>query len=538
MGGKVDSSINKDNAPFIFRLSGENYHSIGSLLLTSGSKPKFSQLYIYDTDNEIANRQGALGQTKNVSTSSSEILDLEIIQDLKAMLDLHNQLVKSYRMARDCFQSNPNANLKLRLIAKRQQDGRTYNLPTASEVAALIFGDIDNSFEPRDIIVKTKEGFLQRISELHPSYLPLQYLIIFIYGDDGYILDILHRNRLFQQFLVDAYTMIESERLFYIRNQQKKLRCETFENLRLVKDQGKIYVSKIGQRVVLPSSFTGSAQYMLQNYLDAMSLCKWYGFPDFFITITCNPKWPEVKRFLEDTTLKPEDRPDILCRLFKIKLDSMIKDIRDNAIIGKVQAESVSRPEFVWESTWTYLSDDILYKQRVLLKHPDLLLDEEQIKNLTLFEIEKFLLRNNYSLKRFSTVSFPDHDCICSANNLLLSEELAYDKVILGKEFCQLLSSLTDEQRHIYEEIMTTVDKKKRGVFFVYGFGGTGKTYLWKTLCASIRSEGKIVLSVASSGIASLLLSGGRTAHSRSEGKIVLVEDSFCFIKPDSDLAS
>jgi uncharacterized protein YlaI len=61
MGGKVDSSINRGNAPFVFRLSGENYHCIGSLLPTDGSKAKFSQLYICDTDNEVSNRQGALG---------------------------------------------------------------------------------------------------------------------------------------------------------------------------------------------------------------------------------------------------------------------------------------------------------------------------------------------------------------------------------------------------------------------------------------------------------------------------------------------
>nr|KAJ0194151.1 hypothetical protein LSAT_V11C800449280 [Lactuca sativa] len=73
---------------------------------------------------------------------------------------------------------------------------------------------------------------------------------------------------------------------------------------------------------------------MLQNYLDAMSLCKWFGYPDFFITFTCNPKWPEVKRFLKDISLQPEDRPDILCRLFKIKLDSFIKDLRENHIFG------------------------------------------------------------------------------------------------------------------------------------------------------------------------------------------------------------
>ncbi|CAH1418569.1 unnamed protein product [Lactuca virosa] len=77
---------------------------------------------------------------------------------------------------------------------------------------------------------------------------------------------------------------------------------------------------------------------MLQNYLDAMSLCKWFGYPDFFITFTCNPKWLEIKRFLKDTSIQPEDIPDILCRLFKIKLGAFIKDLRENHIFGKVQA--------------------------------------------------------------------------------------------------------------------------------------------------------------------------------------------------------
>ncbi|CAH1452958.1 unnamed protein product [Lactuca virosa] len=277
-------------------------------------------------------------------------------------------------MVRDTFLKNPEVDMKLRLIGRREQDGRTYNLPTASEVAALIIGDISDSIEKRDIVVQTKNGSLQRISELHPSYLPLQYPLLFPYGDDGYSVDILHRGvsfttntkrakctmteyfayriqdrdhsfslilnskRLFQQFLVDAYTMMETERLYYIRRQQHVLRCDSYENLRNQKAQGTTDISNVGQRVILPSSFTGGARYMLQNYLDAMSLCKWFGYPDFFITFTCNPKWPEIKRFLKDTSLQPEDRHDILCRLFKIKLDAFIKDLRENQIFGKVQA--------------------------------------------------------------------------------------------------------------------------------------------------------------------------------------------------------
>ena len=77
---------------------------------------------------------------------------------------------------------------------------------------------------------------------------------------------------------------------------------------------------------------------MRENYYDAMAICKWFGYPDFFITITCNPKWPEIKIFLKDTSLSAEDRPDILSRLFKIKLNALIKDLKDKSLLGKVSA--------------------------------------------------------------------------------------------------------------------------------------------------------------------------------------------------------
>ncbi|XP_076948001.1 uncharacterized protein LOC143620123 [Bidens hawaiensis] len=307
MGGKIDKSINKGNAPFIFRPSGQNYHSIGSLLPATGSKPKFAQLYIYDTYNEVSNRQSIFDQSANDNSSTSNVLDVQIIKQLKHMLDTHNELVKCYRMARDCFSENPTVDLKLRLIGKRGNDARTYNLLSASEVAALIVGDIGDCIDNRDIIVQTQEGYLQTISELHPSYLGLQYPLIHIYGEDNYTVNILHRGvdedsdakrkttmrqyfayriqdrdnefstalngrRLFQQQLVDGYTMIESERLYYIRRAQKVLRCETFEKLRNIKNRGNKDVSNVGKRVILPSSFTGGSRYMMQNYLDAMSL--------------------------------------------------------------------------------------------------------------------------------------------------------------------------------------------------------------------------------------------------------------------------
>ncbi|XP_021971485.1 uncharacterized protein LOC110866652 [Helianthus annuus] len=348
MGGKVDSTINKGNAPFIYRISGQNYHCIGSLKPSNGNQPQFCQLYIYDTENEITNRQTLFGKTSKPSSSNDKELDVEMIQYLRNLLDSENMLVKTYRMVRDHFHESPEANLKLRLMYKREKDGRIYNLPTTSEIAALVVGDIDKAIDHRDILVETQSRMLQRISELHPSYLALQYPLLFPYGDDGYRIDIPHRDfiatqkkikpKLLQQFLVIAYTMIESERLHFIRRQQTKLRYETFENLQKHKAKGKQTLKDTGKAVILPSSFTGGARFMQQKYLDAMALCKSFGYPDFFITITCNPKWPEVKRFLKDSTIKAEDRPDILCRLFKIKLDSILKDLKDSNYLGEINA--------------------------------------------------------------------------------------------------------------------------------------------------------------------------------------------------------
>ncbi|GKE50661.1 hypothetical protein Tco_1481919, partial [Tanacetum coccineum] len=65
------------------------------------------------------------------------------------------------------------------------RDGRKYDLATASEVAALIVGDFDSTEHKRDIILGRKGGDLKQISELHSSYLALQYPLLFPYAQDS-----------------------------------------------------------------------------------------------------------------------------------------------------------------------------------------------------------------------------------------------------------------------------------------------------------------------------------------------------------------
>lgn len=69
-----------------------------------------------------------------------------------------------------------------------------------------------------------------------------------------------------------------------------------------------------------------------------MAMCKFYGYPDLFITFTCNPKWPEITRFLQKRGLKSEDRPYVTTRVFKMKLDQLLKDIKEKKMFGRVRA--------------------------------------------------------------------------------------------------------------------------------------------------------------------------------------------------------
>ena len=77
---------------------------------------------------------------------------------------------------------------------------------------------------------------------------------------------------------------------------------------------------------------------MSSRYQDAMAIVREKGKPDLFVTFTCNPKWLEIVEELLPGQ-QAEDRPDIAARVFKMKLDELIKDIDQRKIFGKVAAQ-------------------------------------------------------------------------------------------------------------------------------------------------------------------------------------------------------
>ncbi|KAL6518989.1 hypothetical protein OROMI_032946 [Orobanche minor] len=155
-------------------------------------------------------------------------------------------------------------------------------------------------------------------------------------------------------------------------------------------------------------------------------------------------------------------------------------------------------------------------------------LTDEQVQNFTLAEISKLLVDNYSSLRNFDCMPIPDESIIADVGNMLILEETSYNLDEMCAEHFKLYPLLTGDQRTVYDKIMYAVDKGVDGIFFLYGYGGTRKTFIWRTLCSALRGRGDIVLPIASSGIASLLLPKGRTAHSRFGIPLLVDEKSYC----------
>ncbi|CAN1842067.1 hypothetical protein LINPERHAP1_LOCUS36728 [Linum perenne] len=317
MGGKVNHSLNQSRGPYTFSISGQIYHRIGSLLPSEGVKPKFGELYIYDTENEVKNR-----------------------------IDDYNILVKTFRYARERLMEDNVHQLKIKLFAQRRTDGREYDLPTGDELAALIVNDSGQATYEQDIIVEHQNCGLERISVYHPSLMSLQYPLLFPYGEDGWRSDIelcsrvsdedgngkmltqcdfyayrlqtrLHEGqtlllsgKLFQQYVLNAYALIEAERLEWIRDNQRKLRVHYYNGLMDAFLQGDTNVQLTGKHIILSSTHTGSPRYKYENFQDAMAICRWGG-------------------------------ADIIARVFKLKLNQLLEEITVKKIFGRTIAPEI-----------------------------------------------------------------------------------------------------------------------------------------------------------------------------------------------------
>jgi hypothetical protein len=100
---------------------------------------------------------------------------------------------------------------------------------------------------------------------------------------------------------------------------------------------GDIRAEKVGKQIVLSTSFIGGPRDMKRRYMDVMALVWKFGKPDIFLTMTCNPNWDEIRRELLPGQT-PQDRPDLVVRVFHANLQELKHRLTKHDILGKVWA--------------------------------------------------------------------------------------------------------------------------------------------------------------------------------------------------------
>ncbi|XP_057734869.1 uncharacterized protein LOC130950391 [Arachis stenosperma] len=162
-------------------------------------------------------------------------------------------------------------------------------------------------------------------------------------------------------------------------------------------------------------------------------------------------------------------------------------------------------------------------------------MSDDEIKQLCLVDIDKILHSYGKTLKDYPPMPLATEVDSSLLSERVIREELNFNRDDLKKNASDMLANATPEQRYAFDKIVTAVYCEEGGFFF--GHGGTEKTFLLNLMSVEIRSRGDIVLNVASSSIASLLLPNGRTAYSRFKIPLNITENSVCNIKHGSPQA-
>jgi hypothetical protein len=402
LGTKDHSFHPGDGGVYTFRIKGALHHHHGPLVASQGKEPKFAQIYIHDPqdlDRQIENRMNKFSDNsldKQVLQELTDILnavnpDVKLYKNAGDLLAEETQQPVALRLRMiDSAVKDPRVyntptvdEVRILIVGLGEEEYRPRDI-------AFYHRNPDMPYRG-----------LVKITELAPEYLPLRYVLICPYGERGWRTDIPFKNnsiagpadreyygiprdeaelarmraenpdtgpggskhvtqamyhsyylhdragvksillragRLFQEWVVDAAAAIEQNKLKWIAENQPKLRAESYSSLKgAIAENDDLNPSDLGARVVLPSSFGGSPRHMQGLYQDAMAIVRYFGKPDLFITMTCNPNWPEIQDNLFEGQIA-SDRPELVSRVFELKLREFQKDLRKGRIFGTVRA--------------------------------------------------------------------------------------------------------------------------------------------------------------------------------------------------------
>jgi hypothetical protein len=191
-----------------------------------------------------------------------------------------------------------------------------------------------------------------------------------------------------------------------------------------------------------------------------------------------------------------------------------------------------AQPHLLWQNFRLKICDDLQHKLHQLGRT---IVSEADICDFGLYLLDNILQDSGHALSDFPSMPLSHLNWSDSLNNRLISQQMNYDPEIEGTTAQHLMMSSNVDQCHVLEKIWQSIVHNQGKIFFIDGFGGCGKTFLYQAICHAVRTEKIIILCVASTGLAGLLLPGGQTAHSMFKIPIDSLDaNSICNISKQS----
>ena len=362
---------------------GKVQHFAGALQPADGETPRFAQLYVHDPQMEFTQRYENMVLPSSTSRSDKSRLK-QILPIIQEEIHQHNPFVQDFKQIVE-ISDDLLADGKIVISATKKpskEHKRRYNLQTCLNEVSIL-----TNFESHDLVLHKRGGGLETVHDLNPKGMPLHFTLLFPHGTygwdpntkqfasdrrvttrqfysyhlhkrEGNNQDFLHKaGKLFQEWTCMSYVTVENQRLNYQDMNQKALRADSYKS---VKEATEERIREAGARAdqvhnddhqnptigrkILASSFVGSPRWYNMKFQNGMRIVGKFRKPDLFITMTCNPKWPEILKELKPGQT-PQDRPDIVARVFKQRLDQLMKDLINGQLLGKVVA-------FMWVIEW------------------------------------------------------------------------------------------------------------------------------------------------------------------------------------------
>jgi len=383
----------KGRGPSVLRIQGQPYH-LNHLFnpLDAGhnptGKPQYIQLFLLDESKDHWEASLAYSTGANRQSADSNELGIGIVEWIRSHNPFAQQFMTIFEQIRKY--PNPEKNLAFK-VTYMEEDSKVWNRPTlAGELFAVVdkkaFQEVQRatSATGRDIVLlarmrpaapisgrkATVKDVPNAVVPMMGAYFePLRMPLFYPRGESGWYMSLKNDNgrritqleyvrwhmhyrvgtrvphifggRLYQEWLITVFLRYEVARLsIYATNKyQMNLRGSKLSSVKAAVGDGVTSGADAGSKIQIPSSHVGSMRWYRAKKADSLILINVFGIPTLFITMTCNPNWPEIVDAMKQQGCdNPCDRPDITERVLDKKANELIKDIYERQIFGKCVA--------------------------------------------------------------------------------------------------------------------------------------------------------------------------------------------------------